>query len=107
METNLGGIASGFLFRKYMFDLGTLLDSEYNLCIGDKIIALILLADDLVLSSDSKNAILIRNAVFILKYQLHCVISTTFCVFHRQQWLICQYMFCLIYICILIHMCMH
>ena len=42
MGVNQGGIASGFLFRKYMSDLGTFLDSECGICVGEKIIAHIL-----------------------------------------------------------------
>ena len=42
MGVNQGGIASGFFFRKYMSDLGTFLDSEYGICVEEKIIAHIL-----------------------------------------------------------------
>ena len=55
MGVNQGGIASGFLFRKYESDLGTFLDSECGICVEEKIIAHILWADDLVLISDSKS----------------------------------------------------
>ena len=54
LGVNQGGVASGFLFRKYMSDLGTFLDSEYGICVGEKITAHILLADDLVLIFDSE-----------------------------------------------------
>ena len=40
------GIASGFLFRKYMSDLGTFLDSECSICVEEKIIAHVLWAED-------------------------------------------------------------
>ena len=54
LGVNQDGVASGFLFRKYMSDLGTFLDSEYGICVGEKITAHILWADDLVLISDSE-----------------------------------------------------
>ena len=50
---NQGGNASGFLFRKYMSDLGNFLRSEFGLCIGESIISHLLWADDLILFSDS------------------------------------------------------
>ena len=54
MGVNQGSIASGFLFLKYMSDLGTFLDSGYGIYVEEKIIAHILWADDLVLISNSK-----------------------------------------------------
>ena len=37
LGVNQCGVASGFLFRKYMSDLGTFLDSEYGICVGEKL----------------------------------------------------------------------
>ena len=45
MRVNQGGVASGFLFRKYMSDFGTFLDSECGICVEEKIIVHILWAD--------------------------------------------------------------
>ena len=53
MGVNQGGVASGLLFRKYMADLGVFLNTEFGVCIGEMITAHTLLADDLILMSDS------------------------------------------------------
>ena len=50
---NQGGIASGFLFRKYMSDLSDYLKTEFGVPICEEILTHILWADDLVLISDS------------------------------------------------------
>ena len=57
MGVNQGGIASGFLFRKYMADLGAYLSREYGIVIADEIIAHLLWADDLILFSDTQHGI--------------------------------------------------
>ena len=50
---NQGGVASGFLFRKYMADLGRYLDKEVGVCVSAEILVHLLWADDLILFSDS------------------------------------------------------
>ena len=50
---NQGGNASGFLFRKYISDLGDFLHKQVGVCIGDTILSHLLWADDLILFSDS------------------------------------------------------
>ena len=50
---NQGGVASGFLFRKYLSDLDEYLDIHFGVCVGDMIVAHILWADDLVLMAES------------------------------------------------------
>ena len=57
MGVNQGGNASGFLFRKYMADLGDYLKSEFGVTVGSEIIAHILWADDLILISDNLDGI--------------------------------------------------
>ena len=57
MGVNQGGIASGFLFRKYMTDLGPYLSWEYGVVISDEIIAHLLWLDDLMLFSDTQHGI--------------------------------------------------
>ena len=54
---NQGGNASGFLFRKYISDLGDFLNDRFGVCIGDVIISHLLWADDLILFSDSLSGI--------------------------------------------------
>ena len=53
MGVNQGGIASGFLFRKYMSDLYDYLKAEVGVCMGSLIILYLLWADDLILISNS------------------------------------------------------
>ena len=50
---NQGGNASGFLFRKYLADLGDFLHDKVGVCVGDTILSHLLWADDLILFSDS------------------------------------------------------
>ena len=50
---NQGGVASGFLFRKYLSDLDEYLDIHFVVWVGDMIVAHILWADDLVLMAES------------------------------------------------------
>ena len=57
MGVNQGGNASGFLFRKYMADLSDYLKSEFGVTIGNRIIAHVLWADDLILLSDEPKGI--------------------------------------------------
>ena len=57
LGVNQGGIASGFLVRKYMADLGAYLSREYGVVIADEIIAHLLWADDLILFSDTQHGI--------------------------------------------------
>ena len=45
---NQGGVASGFLFRKYMADLGTYLKTNNGICLGEHVICHLLWADDLI-----------------------------------------------------------
>ena len=54
---NQGGNASGFLFRKYISDLGDFLHKHVGVCIGDTILSHLLWADDLILFSDSLSGI--------------------------------------------------
>ena len=54
---NQGGNASGFLFRKYISDLGEFLHAKVGVCIGDTILSHLLWADDLILFSDSLTGI--------------------------------------------------
>ena len=54
---NQGGNASGFLFRKYLSDLGDFLNKEFGVCLGDTVLAHLLWADDLILFSDSLKGI--------------------------------------------------
>ena len=53
MGVNQGGNASGFLFRKYMANLGNYLRQEFGVVMGDNILAHLLWADDLILFSDT------------------------------------------------------
>ena len=48
-----GGVASGFLFRRYLSDLDRYLNTHFGICASDMIVAHILPADDLVLMADS------------------------------------------------------
>ena len=57
MGVNQGGVASGFLFRKYMADLKRYLDYEVGVCISSEILAHLLWADDLILFSDTPNGL--------------------------------------------------
>ena len=52
-SVNYGSVASGLLFRKYMADLHVSLNTEFVMWVGKMIIAHILCADDLILTSDS------------------------------------------------------
>ena len=54
---NQGGNASGFLFRKYISDLGDFLNNHVGVCVGDTILSHLLWADDLILFSDSLGGI--------------------------------------------------
>ena len=54
---NQGGNASGFLFRKYISDLGEFLHNHVGVCVGDTILSHLLWADDLILFSDSLEGI--------------------------------------------------
>ena len=54
---NQGGNASGFLFRKYISDLGDFLHKQVGICMGDTILSHLLWADDLILFSDSLSGI--------------------------------------------------
>ena len=49
---NQEGVAGGFLFRKYMADLGRYLDKEVGVCVSADILVHLLWADDLILFSD-------------------------------------------------------
>ena len=49
----VGGVASGFLFRKYLSDLDEYIDIHFGVCVGDMIVAHILWADDLALMAES------------------------------------------------------
>ena len=53
MGVTKGGVASGLLFRKYTTDLNMFLNTEFGVCIGEMIIAHTLLADGLILMSDT------------------------------------------------------
>ena len=53
LGVNQGGVASGLLFRKYMADLESYLSVEHGICTTNEIIAYLLLADDLILFSDT------------------------------------------------------
>ena len=50
---NQGGVASGFLSRKYLSDLDEYLNTHAGICVGDMLVAHILWVDDLVLMADS------------------------------------------------------
>ena len=50
---NQGGVASGFLFRKYLTGPDEYLSTHVGICVGDMLAAHILWADDLVLMADS------------------------------------------------------
>ena len=50
---NQGGVASGFLFRKYMADLGRYLDKEVCVCASAKILVHLLWTHDLIYFSVS------------------------------------------------------
>ena len=54
---NQGGLASGFLFRRYLSDLDKYLNTHFGICAGDMIVAHIPWADDLVLIADSTDGI--------------------------------------------------
>ena len=53
LGVNQGGVASGILIRKYMADLESYLSTAHGICINGEIIAHLLLADDLILFSDT------------------------------------------------------
>ena len=53
LGVNQGGIASGFMFRRYMADLSDYLKHEFGVCTDELIIVHLLWADDLILLSDS------------------------------------------------------
>ena len=57
---NQGGVASGFLFRKYLSDLDRYLNTHFGICAGDMIVAHILWADDLVLMADSTDGMQVQ-----------------------------------------------
>ena len=57
---NQGGVASGFLFRKYLSDLDKYLNTHFGICAGDMIVAHILWADDLVLMADSTDGMQVQ-----------------------------------------------
>ena len=57
MGVNQGGVASGFLFRKYMSDLKTYLDYRVGVCIDNNVVAHLLWADDLILFSDTASGL--------------------------------------------------
>ena len=65
---NPGGEASGFLFIKYMSDLGTYLETNNGVCLGEHVICHLLWADDLILFS---------NSFHVMQRQLDCL--RTFC----------------------------
>ena len=51
------GVASGFLFRKYMSDLKTYLDYRVGVCIDKNVVARLLWADDSILFSDTGSSL--------------------------------------------------
>ena len=51
---NLGGNASGFMFRRYMADLSEYMESEHAVCAGDLVIPHLLWADNLILFSEAE-----------------------------------------------------
>ena len=57
MGVNQGGVASGFLFRKYMSDIKTYLDDRVGVCIDDNVVAHLLLVDDFILFSDTASGL--------------------------------------------------
>ena len=57
MGVNQGGVASGFLFRKYMSDLKTYLDGRVGVCIDNNAVAHLLWVDDLILFSDTASGL--------------------------------------------------
>ena len=57
MGVNQGGVASGFLFQKYMSDLKQYLDCNVGVCISKTILVHLLWADDLILFSDTPNGL--------------------------------------------------
>ena len=57
MGVNQGGVASGFLFRKYISDLKTYLDYRVGVCIDIDVIAHLLWADDLIMFSGTASGL--------------------------------------------------
>ena len=57
MGVNQGGVASGFLFRKFMSDLKIYLDYRVGVCIDNNVVAYLLWADDLILFSDTASGL--------------------------------------------------
>ena len=51
------GVASGFLFRKYMSDLKSYLDYRVGVCIDSDVLAHLFWADDLILFSDTASGL--------------------------------------------------
>ena len=57
MGVNQGGVASGFLFRKYLSDLEIYLDYRVGVCIDNDVVAHLLWVDDLILFSDTASGL--------------------------------------------------
>ena len=57
---NQGGVASGFLFRRYLSDLDRYLNTHFGICAGDMIVAHILWAVDLVLMAHSTDGMQVQ-----------------------------------------------
>ena len=57
---NQGGVATGFLFRRYLSDLDKYLNTHFGACAGDMIVAHILWADDLVLMAESTDGMQVQ-----------------------------------------------
>ena len=89
LGVNQGGIASGLLFRKYLSDLNTYLNSECGVCIQGDILLHLLWADDLVLVSGSATGLQRQlNSLSVFCKRNHMLVNeskTKFLVFGKHN----------------------
>ena len=84
-----GGMTSPFLFSEFLYDLKEYLEIEYGAVLGDKLLAYLLFADDLVLCAESaKDLQKLLNGLETFCKKWHLIVSLTktkVMVYHKKR----------------------